>query len=129
MKKIVIGLTGGIASGKSTVLKEFEILGAKVIDSDKIAHKIIQKDKNVQKKIIKYFGNDILTKSGKISRKKLGKIVFANKNKLRLLEKITHPVIISEIKKSYNVEKVILTGGFAKIIKNIIIHDEIVDKL
>ncbi len=99
-KAKVIGLTGGIASGKSTVLKEFKKLGAKVIDSDKIAHRIIQKDKKVYREIIKYFGRRILKKDGKIDRKKLGKIVFEDKNKLKLLEKITHPAIISEIKKT-----------------------------
>jgi len=99
-KKYVIGLTGGIASGKSTVLKEFKKLGAEIIDSDKISHKILEKNRDVFKKIVKHFGKGILTRGGKIDRKKLGKIVFSDKNKLKLLEKIIHPPIVSVIKKT-----------------------------
>lgn len=94
---LVIGLTGGIACGKSTVVKQFRKLGAKIIDADKIAHKVI-KQKSVIRKIVKYFGKEILLQN-KINRKKLAKIIFSNRKKHHQLEKIMHPIIITKITK------------------------------
>jgi len=99
---IVVGLTGGIASGKSVVVNKFKKLGAKVIDADKIAHQVLHENLEVKNKIIKNFGKEILKKNGTINRKKLGKIVFSNAKKRKILEKITHPVIIKEVKKKLN---------------------------
>lgn len=99
---IIIGLTGGIATGKSTVLKIFKQFGAKIIDADKIAHRIIQRDTPEYKKILKSFGLKILNSNKEINRKKLAKIIFANDKKRKILEKITHPKIISEIKLQLN---------------------------
>lgn len=99
LSPIIIGLTGGIACGKSAVVNEFKKLGAKVIDADKIAHQVLHENLEVKNKIIKNFGKEILKKDGEINRKKLGKTVFANKNKLSLLNRIIHPPIITEIKK------------------------------
>lgn len=96
---IVVGLTGGIACGKSTVVDQFKKLGAKIIDADKIAHQVLRENLKVKNKIIKNFGREIFEKGGEINRKKLGEIVFSNKNKLKLLNRITHPLIITEIKK------------------------------
>ncbi|MCX7733942.1 MAG: dephospho-CoA kinase [bacterium] len=97
MKKIVY-LTGGIATGKSTVAKIFEELGAKVIDADKIVHKLLEEDEAVKSEIVKIFGQDIL-ENGKISRRKLGAIVFADRSKLSVLEKITHPKVLEIMSK------------------------------
>ena len=99
---IVVGITGGIASGKSTVLKEFKKLGAKIIDSDEIAHRIILKGTPTYKKIVKVFGKDILRPNREINRNKLGNIIFSDSKRRKVLEKITHPVIIDEIKKEIN---------------------------
>jgi len=98
-KHIIIGLTGGIASGKSTVLKEFKHLGARVVDADKISREIIRPRLPAWKKIVRKFGRAILRKNNQLDRKKLGRIVFSNVSKRKILERITHPVIISEIKK------------------------------
>lgn len=97
MEKIVIGLTGGIASGKTTVLNEFKkfkfIMTA---DCDEICHRLYESRK-ISNMIIKNFGTDILT-DGEIDRKKLGKIVFSSPQKRKILENILHPSVIKEIK-------------------------------
>ncbi|AEV95402.1 dephospho-CoA kinase [Pediococcus claussenii] len=87
----VIGLTGGIATGKSTVSDYFKKIGFPIVDADKIAHEILQK-KSVQKALIKQFGAEIIT--GKhVDRKKLGSIVFKNENALNVLNEIVQPKI------------------------------------
>ena len=102
---LIIGLTGGIVSGKSTVARMFKDLGAKIIDADKLGHKVILPQEAVWKRIIKIFGKDILQKDQTINREKLGKIVFANQNLLKKLNKITHPEIIKLIKKEISLAK------------------------
>lgn len=101
----VIGLTGGIASGKSTVSKILKDLGAYIIDADVISREIISKGTEAWKEIVEYFGEDILLPNGEIDRKKLGNIVFADKQKLEKLNLITHPRIIKRIKEIIMEEK------------------------
>ena len=95
---LVIGLTGGIVSGKTTVARMFKELGAKIIDADMIAREIVQPHKKAWKEIVENFGEEILKENQEINRKKLGNIVFSNQTKLNYLNKITHPVIIENIK-------------------------------
>ncbi len=102
---LIIGLTGGIVSGKSTVARMFKDLGAKIVDADKLGHKVILPQGAAWKRIIEIFGKDILQKDQTINRKKLGKIVFANQNLLKKLNKITHPEIIKLIKKEISLAK------------------------
>lgn len=97
MSKKIIYLTGGIATGKSTVAKIFEEFGAKVVDADKIVHKLLEEDRSIREKIVEVFGNGVIGNSGKIDRRKLGSIVFGDKNKLELLERIIHPKVMEEI--------------------------------
>ena len=99
MKILIVGLTGGIVSGKTTVAQIFEELGAKIIDADKIAREIVRPHQKAWNKIIEFFGVDILKKNQEIDRKKLAQIVFSDKEKLNLLNRITHPEIIAIIKK------------------------------
>lgn len=94
-----IGLTGGIACGKSKVAEIFHELGFYTIDSDVISRKVMEKGETAYLKIIEYFGNDILDDNGEIIRKKLGSIVFSNKEKLKVLEEIVHPAIFDYEKK------------------------------
>ena len=94
----VIGLTGGTGSGKSTVSRIAGELGAGVIDADMIAREIVQKGQEALQKIVEAFGNDILLASGELNRKKLGGIVFADREKLKLLNQITHTYIVERIK-------------------------------
>ncbi len=111
----VVGLTGGIGSGKTTVAGQFKKLGAHVIDADKIAREMLQPQTSLGKKIINCFGKQILYKTKKklyINRKKLAALVFSNKEKLRKLNELMHPLIINQIKKE--IREVKQTKGFRK---------------
>ncbi|HEW78776.1 MAG TPA: dephospho-CoA kinase [Phycisphaerales bacterium] len=92
-KKPIIGILGGVGSGKSTVAAEFAKLGCKVIDADKIAHELLESEA-VKEKIVASFGKAILDSAGKINRKKLGDVVFADADKLSLLNNIIHPLVL-----------------------------------
>jgi len=93
----IIGITGGIGSGKSTVARILRVLGAKVIDADKIAREVTAKGQPALDEIVEYFGKDILNEDGELDRKKLGKIVFEDKEKLKVLNSITHKYVIERI--------------------------------
>jgi dephospho-CoA kinase len=93
----IIGLTGGIASGKSTISNFLSDLGAVIIDGDATAHRLMEPTQPGWEDIVREFGPDILNADRTIDRIKLGAIVFNNREKLRLLNQITHPRIISEI--------------------------------
>ncbi len=95
---MVIGLTGGIASGKSTVSAKLKELGAAIIDVDILARSVVSKGEIAYNRIIQCFGESILLPNGEINRKRLGSIVFSDKKKLALLNGITHPEIISRVK-------------------------------
>lgn len=91
-----VGLTGGIACGKSFTLKEFERLGVSGIDADKIAHHVIEKGKPAYQEVVKAFGEGILQEDGAIDRKKLGKLVFDDPPARHRLNGIVHPYIFEE---------------------------------
>ena len=91
-----VGLTGGIACGKSTVAKMFVNRGAHLIDFDRLTHEAQEPGKPAWQKIVDYFGREILQPDKKIDRIKLGNIVFADKKKLSKLGKIVHPLIYQE---------------------------------
>lgn len=96
MDKYLIGLTGNIATGKSTVAKMLEELGATVIDADALVHELQRKGTPVYDAIVAAFGSGILDRAGEIDRKALGSIVFADPARLRALESIVHPAALSE---------------------------------
>ena len=93
----ILGLTGGIASGKSTVSAYLAQNGALIIDADLIARQVVAKKSSGLKQIVAKFGGEILTASGELDRKKLGKLVFSNKELLKALTDITGPLIRAEI--------------------------------
>lgn len=93
----ILGLTGGIASGKSTVSAYLAQNGALIIDADLIARQVVAKKSSGLKQIVAKFGGEILTASGELDRKKLGKLVFSNKELLKNLTDITGPLIRAEI--------------------------------
>lgn len=95
----VIGLTGGTGSGKSVVSKSLAEAGAVIVDADKIAHEIILKGEPAYLEIVEYYGTDILDAEGNIIRKKLGEIVFNDKEKLAFLNQCTHKYITAEVKR------------------------------
>jgi dephospho-CoA kinase len=92
-----IALTGGIASGKSTVAKLFEALGAKLIDTDQIAREIVTPPSAVLERIAARFGPEILLANGALDRAHLRRIVFADPAARKDLEAITHPAIREEV--------------------------------
>ncbi|WP_099187618.1 dephospho-CoA kinase [Tepidibacter mesophilus] len=96
---IVIGLTGSIGSGKSTVSNILKKKNIKIIDADEISRKIFD-DKKALDDVVRYFGSEILNADNVLDRKKLGSIVFSDKDKLEKLNSITHPIIINKIKAS-----------------------------
>ncbi|XP_078722009.1 dephospho-CoA kinase domain-containing protein [Lampetra fluviatilis] len=89
----LVGLTGGIASGKSTVASIFRELGCPVIDADEIARLVVEPGRPALKKIVEFFGEEVLHSDGRLNREKLGAIIFAEPQKRRLLNSITHPDI------------------------------------
>lgn len=93
----IIGITGGIGSGKSTVSKILSELGAKVIDADRIAQEILFKDGNAIKELTAYFGSEILDEHRELLRDRLSNLVFGHPNKLEVLNGITHKYIIKKI--------------------------------
>lgn len=94
----IIGLTGGIASGKSMAAQVLRDLGAEVIDADIIGHEIMDLGLPAYREIVAHFGTGILDSEGRINRKVLGNIVFSNPEQLEVLNRITHPRIFDRIK-------------------------------
>ena len=88
------GLTGGIASGKSTVAAMLRELGAHIIDADQIGHEMLLPSSAAYPELVSAFGRKILDSAGRIDRKKLGPLVFSDPAKLRQLNRIVHPRII-----------------------------------
>jgi dephospho-CoA kinase len=93
----IIGLTGNIASGKSTVMKMLAERGAEIIDADLLGHEVQQPGGPAYLKIIDAFGSDIVTSEGSIDRRKLGEIVFNHPDRLERLEQIVHPFVAERI--------------------------------
>ena len=93
-----IGLTGGIASGKSPVRKLFEEKSFKTLSADEVVHSLMKKGQKAYDEILQKFGVDILDKNQEIDRKALGELVFKDKKLLRCLEEILHP----EVKKTFD---------------------------
>lgn len=93
----VYGLTGGSGSGKSTVASMLAEMGANIIDADKISREIVTPPSPVLCELVKAFGADILTDDNTLDRKKLGRMVFSDTEKLLKLNEITHPAITREV--------------------------------
>ena len=93
----VVGITGGIGSGKSAVTDHLEVLGITVVDADKVARVVVEPGTNGLTAIAEHFGKDILLADGDLDRAALRKIVFDNPDERKVLEGITHPRIRDEI--------------------------------
>lgn len=98
---LVIGITGSIATGKSTVSKMIKELGFTVVDADIVARVVVEPGEEAYQKIVEHFGEEILLANGEIDRKKLGDLVFQNEEKRLLLNSIVHPAV----RKKMNEEK------------------------
>ena len=93
---ILVGLTGGVATGKSTVAKMFKQCGAVVIDADELAHEVVKPGKPAWREIVGIFGKAVLNQDRSLNRQALGSIVFRNPKKRRQLEHIIHPRVARE---------------------------------
>lgn len=102
----IIGLSGGIASGKSTISKMLKEMEIPVIDGDDIARDIMKKGSPVLDKLVQAFGTEVLNKDDTLNRKKLGSLVFSDKDNLKKLNDITHPVIKKELLEGINIYKI-----------------------
>jgi len=94
----VIGLTGGIGSGKSTVSQFLRELGAVIIDADEVGHQVLESNTEIRQRVIDAFGRQIVKPNGQIDRKTLGRIVFGNPHLLARLNQIMHPPIYDMVK-------------------------------
>ncbi len=97
MKNLIVGLTGGIACGKTTVARIFQNFGADIVDTDAMGHQLLKDDPTVYKKIVAAFGMRVLNDKNEIDRSKLGRIVFEHPNYLRVLNGIVHPPLLERI--------------------------------
>ena len=93
---LLVGLTGGVATGKSTVAKMFKQCGAIVIDADELAHEVVKPGKPAWREIVGLFGKAVLNQDRSLNRQTLGSIVFRNPKKRRQLEHIIHPRVARE---------------------------------
>ena len=94
---MIVGLTGGIGSGKSTAVKIFKELGIDSIDADDVAKNILDSNKNARKLFIEEFGDKYILKNHKINRDLLREDIFNDKSKIKKLESIIHPIVREEI--------------------------------
>jgi dephospho-CoA kinase len=95
-RKPIIGIIGGIASGKSTVAAEFAKLGCAVVNADAIAHELLGEDR-VRDRVCELFGREVLQPSGQVDRKKLARIVFADGERLAALNQVIHPLVLERV--------------------------------
>lgn len=126
---MIIGLTGGIAVGKSSVSDYLRKMGAEIIDTDKISSDIIE-DRKIINNIVEEFGENILS-GKKINKKKLRKIIFENSEKREKLNKIMHPSILEKVKENiskYEKNKIVIVDmpllyevGFEKEVEKVIV--------
>ena len=96
-KITLIGLTGGIGCGQSTVAGFLEKMGVKIINADQVAKDVVDQDANVREEIKQIFGNDVFYRNGKLNRKQLGSVVFVDDGKVQQLNRIVHPRMVERI--------------------------------
>jgi dephospho-CoA kinase len=95
----IIGITGGIGSGKTEVAKIFKKLGAVVLSGDEIGKEVVEKNSSVLKKLVKVFGGRVLNKNKSLNRRELGKVAFSSIENRNKLNQIVHPSLLSHLKK------------------------------
>jgi dephospho-CoA kinase len=104
-ERLLVGIGGNMGSGKSTVASELKRYGAKVIDADEMGWSVLAKGTDAYRRLVKTFGRGILTKSGNIDRRALGKLAFASKASLARLNAIVHPPLLKRVRKEIDRNK------------------------
>ncbi len=95
---LIVGITGGIASGKTEVAKVFQKKGAVVISGDEIGKEVVERNPVILKQLVNTFGKAILNSNGKLNRKKVGEIAFASEKNKQKLNRIVHPYLLRKLK-------------------------------
>lgn len=98
MKKLVIGITGGIGCGISEVTRRLSVLGAEIVNVDAIGRKVVENNEKVQSQLKEAFDQQYFQKDGSLDRKKLGDFVFSDENARKKLDQIVHPLMIAQTK-------------------------------
>ncbi len=96
---LLIGVTGGIACGKTEVCKVFQKKGATILSSDKIGKEVVEKNRKVLRELVRTFGENILRQDGTLNRRKFGRIAFTTKETRDKLNRIIHPYLLNELRK------------------------------
>jgi dephospho-CoA kinase len=121
--KYLIGLTGNIGSGKSTVLAMLEQLGARIVDADGLVHKVMDKGTPEWQAIVDTFGEAVLDEAGRIDRQKLGSVVFEDPQALKRLEEIVHPAVDETFRElMQNAEEPVIALEAVKLIQSGVHH-------
>jgi dephospho-CoA kinase len=94
---LLVGLTGNIATGKSTVARMLAEMGADYIDADKVAHRVMRPDQAAYDAIVEAFGQEVVSQDGTIDRGRLGALVFADREAMARLEAVVHPATVAAI--------------------------------
>jgi dephospho-CoA kinase len=102
---MIVGVTGGIGSGKSEVTRRFQALGIHVVDADQVAREVVELNSPALEAITLHFGKNILTTNGTLDRAKLRSIIFSNPAEKTWLEQLLHPIINSEITRQLQAAK------------------------
>jgi dephospho-CoA kinase len=100
LKLVKIAITGGVASGKTSVCQFFQQLGAFVVNTDKIVHELLLSDTDLVQKIIRQFGPEVVT-NGELNRRAIAEKVFKDSKSLQVLEKLVHPAVLRKIEQFY----------------------------
>lgn len=124
---IVVGVTGSVGTGKSTVAGFFGELGAYVIDWDELAHNVVRPHSRAWKQIVEHFGNAVLNDDMAINRQKLAEIVFRDKRKVTRLNRIVHPEVFREDERI--TEEIKATDPHALVVKDVPLLFEITHPL
>ncbi len=111
MAPFLIGLTGGIACGKSTVVAMLAALGARTIDADRVTHRVQQPGTPVFRQIVAAFGRGVVAPNGTLDRRRLGAVVFGDPARLAQLEQIVHPAVRAAIRAF--IDEAARAGGYA----------------
>ena len=101
---MLIGVTGQIGSGKSTVVNILKSFGAAVVDADKIGHVVVNENPALLRKLVKVFGESILTNNGNLNRKKLALLAFESEKAKNRMDRLVHPYLLKELRRQIQVK-------------------------
>ncbi|MEW5995369.1 MAG: dephospho-CoA kinase [Candidatus Zixiibacteriota bacterium] len=96
---MLIGITGQIGAGKTTAAKILASFGAAVIDADRIGRQVVERSAELRRKLVRAFGPEILTRTGRLKRKKVAALAFANQDAKKRLNKLVHPYLLKELRR------------------------------